>query len=109
MKIVTEGSFDAAHLIKGHKGKCGQLHGHTWRYKIQVEGPVDTKTGMVLDFGDIDNIVAQLDHNDLNRVFPNPTAENIVAWIQRSVLALTPRKVYVTVTLWESPRHYVEI
>ena len=33
-KVSKEFSFDMAHLLDGHDGKCQNLHGHT--YKLQV-------------------------------------------------------------------------
>ena len=36
--LKTEKSFDAAHFLKGYKGKCSNLHGHRWRVVIEVRG-----------------------------------------------------------------------
>ena len=30
-KLKTESSFDAAHFVTDHHGKCENLHGHRWR------------------------------------------------------------------------------
>lgn len=35
--LKTEKSFDAAHFLKGYKGKCSNLHGHRWRVIVEVQ------------------------------------------------------------------------
>jgi 6-pyruvoyltetrahydropterin/6-carboxytetrahydropterin synthase len=86
MKVAREFTFDAAHFILDDKGSpCEEPHGHTYKLRVVVEGPVK-KDGMVIDFRDIKRIVNELvmprlDHKDLNKVLKNPTAENIAQWI----------------------------
>lgn len=63
-EISIEGTFDAAHRIVGHKGKCARLHGHTYKYHIMVRGMV-VSPGFVVDFGDIKDLVNEWDHMTL--------------------------------------------
>jgi 6-pyruvoyltetrahydropterin/6-carboxytetrahydropterin synthase len=42
-------TFDAAHRLAGHQGKCRNLHGHTYIVELQVVGE-EADGGMVLDF-----------------------------------------------------------
>ncbi|HDM22763.1 MAG TPA: 6-carboxytetrahydropterin synthase, partial [Methanomicrobia archaeon] len=60
--------FDAAHRIPDHSGKCKNLHGHTYKLIVTMEGEV--KDGMVIDFEDMKNIVdpviEKYDHSYLN-------------------------------------------
>jgi len=91
--VVKEFTFDAAHYLPNHPGKCKHLHGHTYRLQVGVKGPIDPETGMVTDFGILKDIVKmyvidKLDHSFLNEsldlfYLPNgaPTAENMVVWI----------------------------
>lgn len=99
--LVKEFDFAAAHSLPDHPGKCQNLHGHTYKLQIGVRGKVDPKNGMVVDFGDLkemveEKIVEKLDHRHLNTVgcrkddcdedlqsFPRelPTAEMMVEWI----------------------------
>jgi 6-pyruvoyltetrahydropterin/6-carboxytetrahydropterin synthase len=86
-------SFSAAHFLPcvpaGHK--CRRPHGHNYRLRAWVTGPVSRSTthgapeGMVVDFdwvrGAVEEVVAQLDHHDLNTVIDNPTAELLAKWI----------------------------
>ncbi|MBC1457769.1 6-carboxytetrahydropterin synthase QueD [Listeria newyorkensis] len=70
MRIAKEFTFDMAHMLDGHDGKCHHLHGHTYTLQVEVAGDLianGSKAGMVLDYGDIKRIVkehvtAKLDH-----------------------------------------------
>jgi 6-pyruvoyltetrahydropterin/6-carboxytetrahydropterin synthase len=60
-----------------------QLHGHTYRLEVSVEGPVGPH-GIVTDFADLDELVTRevvdrYDHTYLNDLLDNPTAELIAA------------------------------
>jgi 6-pyruvoyltetrahydropterin/6-carboxytetrahydropterin synthase len=114
LTIVAEGTFDAAHKLCGHHGKCKNVHGHTWRYEFRVIGGwVDGTTGMVIDFGLLDKIAKQLDHGYLNEILEteNPTCEYISSYfLELIVTQLNIREIpfkKVIVKLWESPRHHV--
>ena len=60
--------FDAAHVIPHHP-KCGRLHGHTYALHAEVSGDVDPKTGFVMDFGTVKDVLRdvadRLDHHVL--------------------------------------------
>ena len=87
--VFKEFSFEAAHRLpnvpEGHK--CSRLHGHSFMVRLCVSGPVDEKTGWVMDFADIKKqfkpFYDTLDHNYLNEVpgLENPTSEVIAKWI----------------------------
>ena len=75
--------FEAAHRLPRHRGKCVNLHGHSYRFCLALDRPVDAATGMAIDFGDIVAIVEReildpWDNKNLNDFLENPTAENIV-------------------------------
>lgn len=69
-KIAKEFSFDMAHMLDGHDGKCQNLHGHTYKLQVEVCGELiesGAKSGMVIDFSDLKAIVKreildQMDH-----------------------------------------------
>ena len=51
-RIVKTGYIDMAHRIRGHKGKCCRIHGHTWKVELSVSCSDDQldDLNMVLDF-----------------------------------------------------------
>ena len=86
MLLRVELQFNAAHRLPLYDGPCFRTHGHNYRLLVLVESGVDPVSGLSMDFGEIKRVVRQraldrIDHNDLNQVLDNPTAENLVAWI----------------------------
>ena len=89
MEIFKEFTIDAAHYLpkvpEGHK--CARLHGHSFRVRVHLKGPVDADAGWVVDFADIGRefapLHAQLDHRCLNEIdgLANHTSEMIARWI----------------------------
>lgn len=89
MLIYKEFTFDSAHYLPnvpdGHK--CKNMHGHTYRLKIWIEGVPDPEFGWVMDFAVLKDIVKpvvnQLDHKCMNDIpgLSNPTCELIAVWI----------------------------
>jgi 6-pyruvoyltetrahydropterin/6-carboxytetrahydropterin synthase len=71
--VTKEFTFDSAHQLVGHDGKCANLHGHTYRVEVALKGPVITdeqsvaKSGFVMDFTDLkaiikEDLIDKLDH-----------------------------------------------
>ena len=59
-RIAKEFSFDMAHMLDGHDGKCKNLHGHTYKLQVEVAGDLHqagAKSGMVMDYSDLKAIV----------------------------------------------------
>ena len=90
--IYKEFSFEAAHRLPHHEGKCRRLHGHSFRGRVYVVSDQlktqGSETGMVMDFGTLkaylDPLVKDyLDHYYLNDSLglESPTSEAIAAWI----------------------------
>ncbi len=93
MIVSKKISFDAAHYLPNYPGKCKNIHGHHWVVELGVEGPVG-EDGMVADFkwlkDALEAICGKFDHtclNDLGLSFSsNPTAENIIRYIEEKFL-----------------------
>ena len=85
MRLGITDFVDCAHLLPGHP-KCGQLHGHTYRVEIMVEGEADSG-GMVVDFADlrarVRAVLDDYDHRHWNDVLEYPTVENICELLAR--------------------------
>ncbi|MGK9368699.1 6-pyruvoyl trahydropterin synthase family protein [Melioribacter sp. Ez-97] len=66
MKIAKEFKWEMGHRLPFHKGKCKNLHGHTYRCMVEIDGTPD-ENGMVLDYYElkriIDPIIEEMDHS----------------------------------------------
>lgn len=117
--LHLERTIDASHVIPGHPGKCGRLHGHTYRIQAWMCGPVDAAgDGMLVDFYDVKALIDEWDHRHLNDVVAFvPTAELLAADLQQRLLALVHARVGVgrhdrvgvRVRLWETPQAWAEV
>ena len=69
--IYKEVFFDASHRLLHYEGKCRNLHGHRWRVEVWLRGEPDAKTGILVDFNVIREVVERFDHQViLNRDDP---------------------------------------
>jgi 6-pyruvoyltetrahydropterin/6-carboxytetrahydropterin synthase len=99
MEIFKEFTFEAAHRLPNlpPEHKCSRLHGHSFRVRVCVAGPVDERTGWVMDFGDIKAackpVIDELDHRYLNEIpgLENPTSERIAMWLWHRLRPLLPQ------------------
>jgi 6-pyruvoyltetrahydropterin/6-carboxytetrahydropterin synthase len=105
VKISQAFTFEAAHLLPNvaERHRCHQLHGHSYRVELRLEGPVNPATGFVADFFAIEAafkpLLKRLDHRYLNDIegLENPTAENIAIWVWEHTKAALPRLASVVV------------
>lgn len=101
-------------------GKCNSLngHGHNYTVEIAVRGPVNHKTGMVMNLTDLkqiidDCIMQPLDHKNIDKDVPYfknipSTAENIAVFIWNAIAEKLPRPDLLhEVKLWETDKNYV--
>ena len=113
-EISVEKHFDAAHFLRGYRGKCEALHGHRFRVVARVNATKLDDIGLAYDFAELkrhlDDILVRFDHTCLNDVPPfdkiNPSSENIAANIYgelRSKLAGAPVALSA-IEVWESPQ-----
>lgn len=80
--------IEAAHRLKGHKGKCDSLHGHTFKFDIYAIAKEQNEIGITVDFEDLDQvaqeIIMPMDHCYLNEYRPlkgqAPSAENLARY-----------------------------
>ena len=112
-EISVEKHFDAAHYLRGYKGKCEALHGHRFRVVAKIRATQLNDIGLAFDFTELkqhlDAILSRFDHTCINEVPPfdkiNASSENIATTIfdelQRK-LAGAPVSVSC-VEVWESP------
>ena len=112
-EIFVERHFDAAHALRGYKGKCEALHGHRFKVVAKVRATQLDDIGLAYDFAGLkrylDDILSSFDHTCLNDVPTfheiNPSSENIAVTIYEelnSKLADEPVTLS-SVEVWESP------
>ncbi len=117
VKVCKSFSFDAAHYLPNYEGKCKNLHGHTWKLEVGVSGYAGGTTGMVIDFGELKEVVnreviSRLDHTLLNERVDNPTCENLLGWIWKALTLWFPHEGGIKLErlrLWETPDSYAEL
>jgi 6-pyruvoyltetrahydropterin/6-carboxytetrahydropterin synthase len=110
VQIRKSFTFEAAHVLPHHPGKCARLHGHSYRLDVALEGPLQATgpaAGMVEDFEVVSRVVKaailnELDHRSLNELMDNPTAENIIVWAWGRLVEELPH--LAELTLWETSR-----
>ena len=132
MKVTVnrKAHFNAAHRLFNKNwsdeqnfevfGKCSypNYHGHNYEIIVAVKGEVDPETGFVMNLDELRKIVAveveeYFDHKNLNVDIEefktiNPTAENIVILIWNKIRAKLATELELKVTLYETPRNFVE-
>ena len=114
LRLRVESHFDAAHKLAGYKGKCGKLHGHTWKVEAFVVGGKLNNVGILIDFKvlkeKLNKIIEKLDHSSLNdfREIGNPTGENISRYIFENLKDLPKNVRLEKIRVWEGSGFYVE-
>jgi 6-pyruvoyltetrahydropterin/6-carboxytetrahydropterin synthase len=98
-------------------GRLTVSHGHNYTLDVTVRGPIDARTGMVIDLADLkrlvgETVVERFDHADLNadpafrdRV-PTTEALALVIWDLLEP-KLGPERLW-QVRVWEDPTLYVD-
>lgn len=130
--VTKEVTFDAAHRLSFHKGKCHNLHGHTYKLCLTLACK-DLKDNMVLDFYELkqilNSVVEKYDHTTMlyegdkknHKLFETmkelglkvllfpyePTVENMsrdfMTYFRELGLPVTK------VTMFETPTSYAEV
>ena len=129
-RTYKEVQIDASDGLLHYKGKCACLHGHRWKVEVWMEGQVDGRTGILVDYNTIKNVIGRYDHQIiLNEGDPmvqaitafhpvittpgEPTSELLASLIagmlneECRVLGLDARVIRIRV--WESPSCHAEV
>ncbi len=132
MKVTVsrKAHFNAAHKLfrpdwndaknKEVFGKCANenYHGHNYELIVSLTGEINQETGYVYDLGKLKNIIKAevedyLDHKNLNLDIDdfkssNPSAENIAVLIYNRLVPHFDDNYKLKITLYETPRNFVE-
>jgi 6-pyruvoyltetrahydropterin/6-carboxytetrahydropterin synthase len=98
-------------------GRLTVPHGHNYTLDITVRGPIEPRTGMVIDLSELKAIVTatvleRFDHADLNAdpLFREriPTTENIAIAVWELLAPKLGRDRLARVRVWEDPTLFVD-
>jgi 6-pyruvoyltetrahydropterin/6-carboxytetrahydropterin synthase len=125
IRVTKEFAFETAHALWNYDGPCRNVHGHSYKLFVTLQGeplndPGHPKNGMVIDFGDLKKLVNKeivkvFDHSvviskdferekleALEKMFGNvlevdyqPTCENLVTDIAGRIKAKLPPATYL--------------
>jgi len=101
-RLKVRDRFSAAHYLKGYKGKCEKVHGHTFQVEVEIKAGALDEAGLGYDFTEIKKTLAAVlpDHTLLNEAYPfNPSAENLARHFYGELRKSYPVR---AVTVWES-------
>ena len=130
VSVLRKSHFNAAHRLFNPEwsdemnqkvfGVCNNpnYHGHNYDLIVKVSGPIDPKTGYVIDMKILqdmidEHIIARFDHKNLNQDTKefkslNPTAENIAVVIWNILREQIDQEMDLHITLFETERNIVE-
>ncbi len=140
IRITKHFDFESAHALYGYDGKYKNIHGHSYHIYVTVIGtPIEDdknpKNGMVMDFGDLKEIVKReivtkfdhavvLNENSPHRELANtindyshkvvlvpyqPTSENMLVDFAERIQSQLPQNVLLhSLKLYETANSYAE-
>ena len=130
ISVFRQAHFNAAHRLTNPAwteqenervfGKCNNeyYHGHNYELIVSVTGAVNPETGYVVDMKWLADLIKEkvedkLDHKNLNLQIEEfksliPTAENIAIVIWNILRNEIDKELTLKVTLYETPRNFVE-
>jgi len=94
-------------------GLCYGKHGHHYKIRVTLRGPLDEVTGMVFDRDRFERILEAavlepLDGSDLNEIFPNTAGEALARALFLRLKPLFPAALLHKIGIQETPKNYFE-
>jgi 6-pyruvoyltetrahydropterin/6-carboxytetrahydropterin synthase len=108
-RLTKEFRFEAAHTLPSlpEDHKCRQMHGHSFKVEISIEGVVDETIGWVYDHKRITDamkpLLDRMDHSYLNDIegLESPTIERMAAWFWKKLAPDLPG--LAEIVIFETP------
>ena len=108
-RLTKEFRFEAAHTLPSlpDDHKCRQMHGHSFKVVIHIEGTVDETIGWIYDHKLISDamkpLLDQLDHAYLNDIagLESPTIEIMAGWFWKKLEPQLPG--LAEIVIFETP------
>lgn len=65
VRVCRHEEFEVSHMLDNYDGKCGKIHGHTYKAEIMLEGNIiedrnNNSFGMLMDFNDLKPIIKEV-------------------------------------------------
>ncbi|SHF59064.1 6-pyruvoyltetrahydropterin/6-carboxytetrahydropterin synthase [Mariniphaga anaerophila] len=139
IRVTKRFHFEMAHALYQYDGVCRNIHGHSYKLEVTLKGeplnrPGHPKDGMVMDFGELknmvkENVVSRFDHVMMvNRLVPEeqvamlkkiserifvvdfqPTTENIATFIAEILKQQLPEEIELfSIRLYETATSFAE-
>lgn len=82
--ISRTGTFDAAHRLMDHGGKCRNIHGHTYHWELTLHlVDANTPETIAIDFGDLKQIFdGYIDQFIDHSFIANPADTHLLEYIE---------------------------
>lgn len=114
-QVSVRQHFDAAHYLRGYRGKCEEMHGHRFEVTATLGCEGLNDIGIAFDFAELKKhlgeILKRFDHVCLNEVSPfdsiNPSSENIAVSVYQELVGRLSGVVVSCIEVWESPESRV--
>ncbi len=106
--------FNASHSFPHDDGYDRLLHGHDYEFSVLLESRLEPGQAKLLyDMRNLkplvqDQVIAVLDHTNLNDLLPDPSSEAVAQWIWQRLRNGIPQHLRLGVQLWETRSIYVE-
>jgi 6-pyruvoyltetrahydropterin/6-carboxytetrahydropterin synthase len=109
-EITATRRFTASHQLRLYDGALEPRHSHDWRVKVTAASPKLDSIGVVMDFHELDRLIAAITEKMQNRhlnelpefASVNPSAENVSQQIGQAI-SLPAGVRLVSVEVWEMP------
>ncbi|CAH8531626.1 unnamed protein product [Schistosoma rodhaini] len=94
-------------------------HGHNYKLEITVSGPIDQRTGMVMNISDLKSVIQKhvldlLDHKNIDEdveYFKKnsivSTTENLAVFVWSQLVNAVPNNLLYEVKIWETEKNIV--
>lgn len=138
LTIARSFTLEMAHVLENHKGKCRNIHGHSYTVEVELSGQLCREKGhpaegMLMDYKDLKTLVGQelvepFDHSLLvhkraalapavsNKAFGKtvlldfrPTCENLASHFAQKIVKVLPKGIMLyRLRLYETAQSYAQ-
>lgn len=104
--------FNALHSFPDDEGYDRHPHGHDYEFTVLLEGE-RAAGGMLFDLRGLKplverEVIAALDHNDLDALLPDSSLEGLADWIWQRLRPHLPATLRLGLVLWETRSIFLE-